>query len=243
MAHPTIDSHLGSFLLGSTSPDIRILTKGKRDDTHFATLQVQSIGIGVAGLFHSYPAIADSSKVSGPTRAFLSGYLVHLLADEAWILDIYRPYFDDPLLFPDRVHANISDRALQLDMDRVAREEMGDMDQVRSSLDGSESGVVLGFIGPETLGEWREWVTEFTRWAFSWERLRFASRRMYRDDAGAMERVEGFLQGMPGSLARLYDKIPDGTIEAYHETVIGESVRFIKEYLGASERDKGAGPG
>ena len=141
MAHPTIDSHLGSFLLGSTSPDIRILTKGKRDDTHFATLQVQSIGMGVAGLFHSYPAIADSSKVSGPTRAFLSGYLVHLLADEAWILDIYRPYFDDPLLFPDRVHANISDRALQLDMDRAAREEMGDMDQVRSSLDGLLPGI------------------------------------------------------------------------------------------------------
>ena len=243
MAHPTIDSHLGSFLLGSTTPDIRILTKSQRDQTHFAPLQVQSIGTGVAGLFRAHPEIADSSKVSDRTKAFLSGYLVHLVADEAWILNIYRPYFDDHQLFTDRVQANIFDRALQLDMDKAAREELRDLEQVRTLLDGSESGVEVQFISPETLGQWRQWVTEFTLWEFTWERLRFASRRMYKDDAGAMERVEEFLQGMPGSLARLYDKIPGGTIEAYRETVVEESVRFIQEYLSASECDQGVGPG
>ena len=33
-----INKNLGPFLLGSVSPDIRIITKNRRDDTHFVDL-------------------------------------------------------------------------------------------------------------------------------------------------------------------------------------------------------------
>ena len=243
MANPTIDSHIGSFLLGCTSPDIRIMTKWKRDQTHFASLEVQRIGAGIEGLFQTHPTIANSSMVSDPTKVFLSGYFTHLVADEAWILDIYRPYFDDQQLFSDRVQANIWDRALQLDMDKAAREELGDMEQVRSFLDDSESDVDVRFISPEILSQWRQWVIEFTSWEFTWERLRFAGRRMYRDNVDAMEMVEEFLHCVPSSLDSVYDKIPWRIIEAYREKVIGESIRLIREYVIASEGDRRAGSG
>ena len=243
MGHPTIDRHLGSFLLGCTSPDIRIMTKWKRDQTHFASLEVQRIGAGIDGLFQTHPLIANSSKVSDPTKVFLSGYFTHLVADEAWILDIYRPYFDDQQLFADRVQANIWDRALQLDMDKEARKELGDMEQVRSFLDGSESDVDVRFISPDILSQWRQWVIEFTSWEFTWERLRFAGWRMYQDDVDAMAIVEEFLHCVPSSLERVYDKIRCGTIEAYREKVVGESIRLIGEYLSASEGDRRAGSG
>ena len=247
VAHPTIDTHLGSFLLGSTSPDIRVLTKSKRDQTHFAPLTIERIGTGVQGLFQTYPALADSSKMGNATKAFLSGYFTHLMADEGWILGIYRPYFDrnhpqgsEPL-FTDHIQANMWDRALQLDVDKAAREEMGDMpggmDAVRSLLNDSESGVDVGFITPENLSQWREWVTDFTTWEFAWDRLRFAARRMYQDDTGATEMVEEFLQCVPSSLERVYNKIPAEKIAAYREKVIEGSVGLIKEYLSVPESD------
>ena len=237
MANPTIERHRGSFLLGSTSPDIRIMTKWKRDQTHFAPLTIQHIGTGVKGLFQTHPTLADCSRVNSATEAFLLGYLVHLVADEAWILEIYRSYFDDHQLFEDRVRANIWDRALQLDMDKAASEELHDMEEVRCSLEGSELGVEVEFISTETLGRWREWVTEFTTWEFTWDRLRFLTRRMYQDDAGATEMVEEFLRCVPTNLKRIYDVVPEGKLSAYREKVVTESMRLIKEYLSVPASD------
>ena len=243
VADPTIDRHLGSFLLGATSPDIRVITKGKRDQTHFAPLAIEHVGTGVEGLFQKHPFLADSSNVSDATKVFLSGYFTHLVADESWILEIYLPYFEDRQIFKDQVQAKIWDRAVQLDMDVAARGELGDMEQVKSLLDGSELGVEVGFISPETLGKWREWVTDFVGWDFTWERLRFAARRMYGDDAEAVVIVEDFLECVPTSLKRLYSKVPAETIGAYREQVIEESVRFIKEYLSVPESDQGFSAG
>ena len=237
LAHPTIDRYLGTFLLGSTSPDIRIMTKWKRDRTHFAPLTIDRVGTGAEGIFRAYPALADSSMMGAETSVFVSGYFTHLVADEAWILDIYRPHFDGQGLFSDKVQANIWDRALQLDMDKTAREELGDMAQVREFLNGAGSEVDVGFISRETLGDWREWVTEFTTWEFSWDRLRFLTRRMYGDDDDALRRVEDFLECVPESLKRVYDEIPIEKIRAYQERVIGESVSLVKEYLGEPESD------
>ena len=231
MAHPVINEHLGSFLLGSTSPDIRVITKWKRDQTHFAPLDIDRIGTGVRALLQTHPNLADSSRVSGPTKAFLSGYFTHLNADEGWILKIYRPYFDGHHLFANQVQANIWDRALQLHLDLEAREELGDMEHVRYQLDGSESGVEVGFISAETLSQWREWITEFTGWEYTWDRLRFAARRMYGDNSEAQEMAEEFLESIPSSLERMYTKIPEERVAAYRETVIQESVRCVMEYL------------
>ena len=241
IAHPTIDRHLGSFLLGSTSPDIRIMTKWSRDQTHFAPLEVERIGTGVDGLLEAHPDLANSSCLDDKTTVFLSGYFTHLVADETWILEMYQPYFDGDHLFANQIEANLWDRALQIGMDIEARVELAGMEQVRTHLDGSELGVEVAFIGAETLTKWREWVTEFTTWEFTWERLRFASRRLYKDSEEATQLVDTFLESVPDSLERLHSKIPEDTIVAYREKAISESVRVIKEYLGVPESNQGVG--
>ena len=236
LAHPVVEGHLGSFLLGSTSPDIRIITKWKRDQTHFAPLAVDHVGAGVEGLLNAHPHLADSSRIDDATRAFLSGYFTHLVADETWIVEIYRPYFNGHRP-GDQVRANIWDRALQLDMDMAARERLGDFEQIRASLEGSEQGIEVGFISPETLTEWREWVSKFNTWDLTWERLRFMARRMYSDDSGAAEIVDEFLRCVPDSLGGVYGEIPRHKIAEYQERVVEESARLIKGYLGAPEAD------
>ena len=241
--YPVIDGHLGSFLLGCTSPDITAMIKWKRDQTHFAPLTFERIGAGVEGLSRTHPSLADSSAVSDATKAFLSGYFTHLVADETWIMDIYRPYFGRRSSLNEQVKANIWDRALQLDMDKMAQEELDGMGQVRSLLEGSESGVEIGFISAETLSRWREWVIEFTTWEFSWERLRFLVGRMYRDDSHAMEEVEQFLHCVPSNLERVYNVVSADTIADYRHKAVAESIRLIKEYLSVPESHQGAGPG
>ena len=235
LPHPAIDSAMGTFLLGSTSPDIRIMTKWARDDTHFAPLSITEIGAGVQGMFRKHPALGASNGggVSDATRAFLAGYITHLVADEAWILEIYRTYFDGPGEPGDRIVGNIWDRALQLDMDMAAREQMGDTEGLRRALEGAEEGVAVGFIDPDTLARWREWVSEFTTWDYTWDRLRGAARRMYKDSAEAADLVEEFLSCVPEGLERVHRLVPREKIADYRRTAVDESTRLVREYLDA----------
>ena len=219
-------------MLGSTSPDIRIITKEKRDDTHFAPLTIERIGTGVEGIFQRYPALRDPTLLTNETQVFLAGYFCHLTADEAWIVDIYQPYFNGGSPSGDKVQLDIWDRAIQLDMDKTSKEDLGDPVDVCAVLNGSGSDVRVEFISGETLDRWRDWVAEFISREFSWDRLRFMTHRMYGDDVYAMGKVDEFLLNVTKSLSHVYSEVPTGTIAAYQDNVVDTSVSLIKEYLG-----------
>ena len=231
LGSPQITAHMGSFLLGSTSPDIRIMTKSKRDDTHFAPLDFQDVGSGIRGLFDAHPGLACSKNLSWPTKAFLAGYFTHLVADETWIVQIYRNFFHNGASFGDEVRANLWDRAAQLEMDRVARLEMGDFHDARTMLDGSEVDVDIGFISEETLGEWSEWVSKFTEWEFTWERLRFAAKRLYQDGEHATQIVEEFLEDVDNGLEQVYSVAPRERIDSFQDEAVRTASRFIREHI------------
>ena len=118
LEHPVIDRNLGAFLLGSVTPDIRIITKGKRDDTHFVDLDFHHMGDGLDGMFREHPRLADAGGLSEATAAFVVGYASHLLSDELWILGLYRPYFGNREVYEDAHEGDLMDRALQLELDR-----------------------------------------------------------------------------------------------------------------------------
>ena len=231
LAAPEIRAHMGSFLLGSTSPDIRIMTKSKRDDTHFAPLDFQDVGSGIRGMLDAHPGLGRPEDLSGPTKAFLAGYFTHLVADETWIVEIYRNCFDGGSSFGDEVRANLWDRAAQLEMDRAARLEMGDFHDARAMLRGSEVDVAVGFINEETLREWSDWVTKFTEWDFTWERLRFAAKRLYQDEEHAANIVEEFLQDVEIGLEQVYSVAPRERIDFFQDQAVRTASRFIRERL------------
>jgi hypothetical protein len=233
LAHPAIENNLGSYLLGSCSPDIRIITHDDRGDTHFASLDNQVLGEGTKNLFKTYPALADAASLSERTQAFLAGYISHLMADEAWIIRMYRPYFTSLGPFKDQVEANVMDRAAQLSMDQEALDRHNGMRDVTGLLGDAHAGVELSFLPKETLAEWRGWVEAATQRDFNWERLRGLSTR--RQDPDEEERArqfaERFLDSLPDSLDRLYDKVPREALSSYKDAAIQEWATVVGEYL------------
>ena len=230
---PSIEANMGSFLLGSTTPDIRARTKWKRSHTHFAPLSVERVGFGADGLFQANPYLPEAARKSAATRAFLAGYISHLVTDETWITQIYRPFIADRDLFPDPMKANVSDRAIQLDMDRNARKEAPGMDKVIEQLQQSEIGVQIEFIDSETLSSWRVWVSDFVARPFSWDRLSFLAQRMYRDNQDVQVEVESFLSSLHSSLEKVYDRVPKEKLSEFRENAVSESAKLIKERLDA----------
>lgn len=232
LAHPVIDKNMGSYLLGSTSPDIRIITRQKREHYHFAPLDEKEISAGVKGLFLSHPHLADASCLSQATQAFMAGYISHLIADQAWIVYMYHPFFGNSDVFNNHGAGKVMDRALQLDLDRQAKENMRELEEIGPLLANADQGVELGFISGESLAQWREWLLEALNRGFTWERLRFLARRSLPEDPDtALGLAEEFLDSVSQGLACLYERVPAEKVELFRRRAIQEFVRVAGGYL------------
>ena len=227
--------HIGSFYLGSTSPDIRAMTKGPRERTHFAPLSVSEVGTGARAMFRSYPELADAGGQSLPTRAFLLGYVCHLAADEVWITTVYRPNFDiasaETRLTGDQVQADIWDRAVQLDLDRLSLPDVRGPMNAGHAVSCGDSGVSIAFFEDGLLSQWKERVAGFVGREFDWSRLKFALNRMYRDNDEVQESVDRFLERMPRSLEEVYRKIPEAKMENYRREAVAATIAQVREFL------------
>ncbi len=231
-----LHDHPGAAYLGSTTPDIRAMTKWDRGRTHFSDLTVDHVGAGVERMFEMYPDLAGSDNALTPqTRSFLLGYISHIIADEVWITTMFRPYFTPENRVTDtEVEAHIWDRALQLDMDRLALSENGGLTTENDAIAAVDTLPALEFLQDELIDEWRGWVARLLGWDFTWERLKRALNRMYRDNEEVQQVVDGFLAQMPDSLERVYQRVPHELIDDYRQRVIDESIIQAREYLSAT---------
>jgi hypothetical protein len=236
LKNPTIDRHLGAFLLGSVSPDIRIITKGKRDDTHFVALDFQRKGDGLDGLFQSHPHLAKAAGITEATSAFIVGYASHLISDEIWILELYRPYFGNRDVFQDPIMGDLMDRALQLELDRREQLALGGLESLRPLMVNAEEDVDVGFISSTTMSEWREWIDGTLDWKFNWDRLRFMANRVIARDSDNAEKqvkqmVDDFLESVHDGLDNIYKSISRERFEAFRERSIEDLLEFARGYL------------
>ncbi len=230
-----VHDHIGSFYLGSTSPDIRAMTKWPREQTHFAPLTVSEVGTGARTMFLNYPELMDDSEQSLATRTFMLGYVCHLAADEVWITTVYRPNFDTSSegtrLTDDQVQADLWDRAVQLDMDRLSLPDVRGPMNAGHEVSCGDSGVSVTFFEDGLLTQWKERVSSFVGREFEWSRLKFALNRMYRDNDGVQETVDRFLDRMPYSLEEVYQKIPEAKVENYRRQAVAATIAQVREFL------------
>ncbi len=224
--------HLGAYYLGSTAPDIRAMTRWPREQTHFAPLSVEEVGTGTSTMFRMHPELQED--MSPASRAFLAGYVCHLASDEVWITSVFRPHFDtaeDSCLTGDQVEANIWDRAMQLDMDRQALPQISGDSNPEKWLACSDNNVSMPFFEDGLLGEWKDRVGRFQVWEFTWERLKGALNRLYRDDEDVRKTVERFLDGMPRNMEELYQKVPEANVSAYQERALAATITQVREFV------------
>ena len=222
---------MGHYLLGSTSPDIRVITRRTREEYHFAPLDFETIGAGVTGMFGSQPELRPASGHNWPTQAFIAGYITHLTTDETWITQMFRPYFGNRAVFDDDAEGHVMDRALQLELDR---QSWGAVDGTLGLLATATDGVSIGFIPTATLDEWRQWVAGHLENGFSWERLRFMARRIAAgdDEHRAHGLADDFLKTMPESLDSLHEVVPRGDLEGFKNQAVDSLTEAVREYLG-----------
>ena len=116
------EAETGAYTLGATTPDIRVITRWERERTHFFDLQNEEHQDSVAEFLSAHPHLRDPATLSAETRAWAGGFIAHLVMDETYIEEIYRPHFGQRSALGGGERANLLDRILQYEMDRRERE-------------------------------------------------------------------------------------------------------------------------
>jgi len=230
--HRALDADPGGLYLGSTAPDIHILMRWERERTHFFDLQKFEEQSGVAAMFNAHPALARPAELSTPTVAFVCGYISHLVMDEIWINDVYRPFFGRSSPLADDPQAGIMDRAVQYELDRQARADRQAMSDIVKELARPALDREVGFIDGGPLGLWRELMVEALNHPPDWERFRFFGGRALR--AAGIDTPEAFaefVKTLPGLVAEATDYLGRERIDAFLEKSLNQGRGTIKEYL------------
>lgn len=232
LAHPDLRSAEGAYLLGATAPDIRILTRQDRATTHFFDLAGPDHQDSVAGFFAAHPHLADPGALNRETRAFVGGYLTHLVFDQQYVTEVYRRLFARHELLGGHVRANLMDRLLQFELDRDFGEP-----EVRSAichaLAGTVENIQVGFIEPETLERWRQVAWEVAARGMDLERMRGMVanhlRRAGIEDSGELASL---LDSLPELLDETMAYVTDEQVRGYLERSTEAARTVVARYLG-----------
>ena len=224
---------VGAFTLGATTPDIRVLTRWERERTHFFDLNEEQHQDSVAGFLNAHPDLRDAAALRPETRAWAGGFIAHLVMDETYIEEVYRPHFGHRSALGGGRRANLLDRILQYEMDRRERESPEAMAALRQSLYGSAVDVDCGFLDRATLEEWRDVSARLTEYAPDWERFStIASRHLKGAGVGSEDEYRGFLEQIPELLEETLRSVGAATVEAFFEESQQRTVTALREYLG-----------
>ena len=231
-----LKEHIGAALLGSTAPDRRVLTSESREVTHYFNLTESGTGDGFKGMKKALPdLVSRSPETDWGFTAFLVGYASHLAADEAWIVNVYRPFFEDDAYLGAEPTKNILDRAMQYELEvgiRGNREQLMDWQKQIVASSNSIDAVPDPFIAKSVLRDWSDFVagrvlTLPGTWA---EFPRFISRYLDDPDLDSTD-VTRLMTDPEGMLDRVYDRVPRDIIQQHHAITIKQSLKHVEEIL------------
>jgi len=232
LEHPSINADRGAYYLGSTAPDIRVLTHLDREHTHFFTLNDFKSQDSIARLFAEQPQLRDAVKLDPETRAFMAGYLTHLLMDQRYIERIYREFFGGNSAYADDPRGNVLDRVLQYEMDRRERENISAMAEIREAMANSRASADIDFIEAATLLQWREVACDIASQPPNWDRFRrTASRHLQSAGMASEEAIEQFYRDLPDVLRETIDHVTEARVREFIDSTIEDTTKQLREYL------------
>jgi hypothetical protein len=232
LGHADAAASSGCYLLGATSPDIRVITKQDRLSTHFFDLNEHNHQDSVSSFLLSHGHLASPDKLNAETRAWASGYITHLVLDEQYITGIYRPFFAQHDELGGRMRANVMDRLLQFDLDR----EYGNDPELKRDMCGalafSVEGIEAGFLDSETLERWRQVSVDVATREMDFDRMRgMISNHLRLSGLDEGETLTSFLDSLPELLDATIAHITSAEIDAFVQRSTEAARQAVARYL------------
>ena len=222
----------GAYLLGATTPDIRVITRQDRLSTHFFDLDEHSHQDSVGSFFLQHAHLTDPGALNEETRAFVSGYVSHLILDEQYITGVYRPFFAAHERLGGRTRANVMDRLLQFDLERSHYSDPELKRHVCAALGCSVENIQAGFVEPETLERWRQVSSDIASRNMDWDRVRgMITNHLRFSGITEGEELDAFLNSLPELLDATMAHVTSAEVQAFLDRSTAAARTAVARYL------------
>ena len=227
-----LDTCRGSYLLGATTPDIRLLTRQDRFSTHFFDLAGPDHQDSVGGFLAGHGQFLEPGSLNDETRAFVAGYISHLVMDEQYITGMYRRFFAQHETLGGSIRANVMDRLLQFDLDRAYGNDPQLKRELSDALACTVENIEVGFIEFETLEKWRALTVDVAQRTMDWERMRsMISNHLRYSGIEEGETLGSFLDSLPELLSETVARITNAEIDAFVRRSTEAASTAVERYL------------
>lgn len=235
LGEESIASAQGAFLIGATTPDIRVITRQDRFSTHHFDLDVHDSQDSVKAFFEQNARLTDPAGLNAETAAFVAGYVSHLVMDEQYITGIYRPFFARHDELGGAMRANVMDRLLQFDLDREYGNDPEVKQHLCDALSCSVENIDAGFVETDTLERWRLVTMDVASHEMDWDRMRgMLSNHLRRSGLEEGETLSGFLDSLPELLDATIAHITSVEIDAFVQRSTEAARTAVARYLGCA---------
>jgi len=229
---PILLNNLECYLGGAISPDAHFVGHVSRLHTHFFDLEGDDGQSGPDLMFQQHPCFCDGSELEDRTRAFIVGYVSHLIVDDTWITDIYRPFFGKKSPLGGDTAANMLDRLLQYEADRRERLDKPRLAAIREKIKSWNADMDIGIVDNTALCNWRDFVWTTTVRDVNYSDLRlFTQAFLVSRERVTMDQAELFLKDMPDKIDWVVKYVGEERIAAFRDKCINRSVEIAREYL------------
>jgi len=231
LGHPYIDANRGAFYMGATAPDMRVLMKVDRRHTHFFQLDEFGKQDSVAAMFEAYPELSSAAALDPTTRAFMAGYLAHLLMDEIYIEEVYRVFFGERSPLGGDLWANVLYRALQYEMNRRQLEDLDAMCSIRRAVEQAAGEPNVRFLPDELIAEWQQFSLRVASQEPNWDRFP-RMMRVHLGRAGyAEDEIEEKVRDAPAIVAEAFEQVSEQRVARYLDQAAEIALQRLRDYL------------
>ncbi len=225
-ARTLVEQEWPAFYLGNIAPDVNaIAPEISRRTTHFYNIPPAPDEWGYPDMFHAYPHLADTRRLSAAQAVFIAAYSIHLLLDVRWFREILRPYFFEQGEWVDNKERFLIHNLLLTYLDGLAFTALP-----------KEAGVTLAAATPhhwlpfapdKSLIDWQEMVAP--------QLLPGGSSRTVEIYSGRMKMTPGefvaHLEDADWMTVHLFQRVPVPQVQAMLRDAVGQSIEVITTFL------------
>lgn len=222
--HDEMLNYRAEFLFGNIAPDVQVVSGQPRAETHFFDLPLhQNLLKPWELLWQTYPQLTIASNLKAEQRAFLIGYLCHLLADWQWIRQIFIPVFglQNPWgTFQERL---IWHNVLRAYLDQQIISSINP--DIAVYLSGVNPRGWLPFVADLYLLQWRDQIARQLQPGQKIETIEiFASRQNITP-----EEFKRYLSSEKALEEVIFQRLPRSHLDIFRSELIVDTLSFIKK--------------
>ncbi|MFP3854284.1 MAG: zinc dependent phospholipase C family protein, partial [Anaerolineales bacterium] len=213
-----------AFLLGNTAPDLGSLRRRARHETHFFQVPVIQQRPAHLRMLDHYAELADPDDLPRDQAAFIAGYLAHLWLDQAWILQVFQPFFgagDLPGSFQERL---IEHNLIRAAIDEEHRQHLPvDLSDILIS---AEPDSWLPFASDNSIRRWRDHLAEQVGPEGQIHTIEVFAEKLSMPSEDFSARLNS-----AKAMQRILARVPEDHIQQLFATAVEHSVELVHYYL------------